>query len=194
MSPASSVAAMPISSPTLRALDGDVDPSVPAIGFTFRAAWPENEQASASIAIAELLELVRSMVSSRFRDAQTTSAVIAAPSMAATPALVRAPEAVADLVVDRLSRRVVVFGRSVELTLREFDLLAHLVGHPDRVLTREQLINAVWNHAGGNGRTVDVHVARLRRKLADARVALQTVRGVGYRWHVGSLEVMVVSA
>jgi DNA-binding response OmpR family regulator len=175
-------------------LDDDADPSVSAVGFTFRAAWPESEQASAAIAIAELLELVRSMVSSRFRDAQTTSTLLAAPALAATPALAPTPEAAADLVVNHLSRRVLVFGRSVELTLREFDLLAHLVGHPERVLTRDQLIDTVWNHAGSDSRTVDVHVARLRRKLADARVAVQTVRGLGYRWHPGALEVLIVTA
>jgi DNA-binding response OmpR family regulator len=187
---------MSISSlPTLTRLSGETDPTAPAVGFTFRAAWPESEQGAAAIAIAELLELVRSMVSSRFRGAQTTSAVIAVPAMAmGTAAAIPASDATADLVVDRLSRRVSVFGRPVELTFREFELLAHLAGHPDRVLTREQLIDTVWNHAGGSGRTVDVHVARLRRKLADARGALQTVRGVGYRWHAGAIEVLVVSA
>jgi DNA-binding response OmpR family regulator len=167
------------------------DPTAPSVGFTFRAAWPENEQASAAIAIAELLELVRSMVSSRFRGAQTTSAVMAAPGLA--PAPERAAAATADLIVDRLSRRVLVFGRPIELTFREFELLAYLAANPERVLTRDQLIDAVWNHDGGTGRTVDVHVARLRSKLADARGALQTVRGVGYRWHAEQIEVLVVS-
>ncbi len=92
----------------------------------------------------------------------------------------------AGLVVDR-DRRVVLAGdREVELTRREFDLLAHLVEHPHRVLTRRNLLDVVWqtmSSGGGGTRTVDVHVHRLRSKLGEpfAR-GLVTLRGVGYRW------------
>jgi DNA-binding response OmpR family regulator len=181
------------SSPTLNMLAGESDPTAPAVGFTFRAAWPDTELGSAAVAIGELLDTVRSMVSKQFRGAQTTSAVIVAPATAvAAPASI--PATTADLVVDRFSHRVLVSGSAVDLTLREFELLAYLVGHPERVLTREQLLAAVWNHVGVTVRTVDVHVARLRRKLSDAAVALQTVRGVGYRWRADAVEVLVVSA
>jgi hypothetical protein len=62
--------AMSIStSPTLSRLACETDPTAPAVGFTFRAAWPETEPASATIAIAELLAVVRSMVATRFRGA-----------------------------------------------------------------------------------------------------------------------------
>ena len=70
-------------------------------------------------------------------------------------------------------------GRRVDLTRREFDLLLHLARHPRQVFTRAQLLRAILGDALSGDRTVDVHVARLRRKLAMP--LLETVRGVGYR-------------
>ncbi len=72
----------------------------------------------------------------------------------------------------------------LDLTYLEFELLAHLVAHPHRVHTRDQLVTTVWGYGHvGDGRTVDVHVARLRRKLGAAhRGAIQTVRRVGYKY------------
>ena len=76
-------------------------------------------------------------------------------------------------------RTVLRAGAPVDLTRREFDLLLHLAKHPRQVFTRSQLLRAVWGDALSGDRTVDVHVARLRRKLAVP--LLETVRGVGYR-------------
>ena len=88
-----------------------------------------------------------------------------------------------DLAVDTDQRRAVVEGREMELTRLEFDLLAHLVAAPDRVHTRSALLTTLWDGRHGGSRTVDVHVHRLRSKLGDRTGrALQTVRGVGYRW------------
>jgi DNA-binding response OmpR family regulator len=77
----------------------------------------------------------------------------------------------------------VVAGRRVALTAREFELLLVLARAAGRTLTRRQLLDAVWpsSAAGEAGRTVDVHVARLRGKLGPAAGQLVTVRGVGYR-------------
>ncbi|MFJ4875679.1 winged helix-turn-helix domain-containing protein [Streptomyces sp. NPDC088745] len=83
------------------------------------------------------------------------------------------------------SRRIVeVEGRALDLTYLEFELLAHLVAHPHRVHTRDQLVTTVWGYGHvGDGRTVDVHIARLRRKLgAEHRRSIQTVRRVGYKY------------
>ncbi|MEU8891011.1 winged helix-turn-helix domain-containing protein [Streptomyces sp. NPDC048442] len=83
------------------------------------------------------------------------------------------------------SRRIVeVDGRVLDLTYLEFELLAHLVAHPHRVHTRDQLVTTVWGYGHvGDGRTVDVHIARLRRKLgAEHRRSIQTVRRVGYKY------------
>ncbi|WP_406435059.1 winged helix-turn-helix domain-containing protein [Streptomyces sp. NBC_00631] len=86
--------------------------------------------------------------------------------------------------VDTVERTAQVDGRELDLTYLEFELLAHLVAHPGRVHTRDQLVTTVWGYGHvGDGRTVDVHVARLRRKLgAEHRRAIQTVRRVGYKY------------
>lgn len=76
-------------------------------------------------------------------------------------------------------RTVLRAGARVDLTRREFDLLLHLARHPGQVFTRTHLLRVVWGDALSGDRTVDVHVARLRRKLAAP--VLDTVRGVGYR-------------
>ena len=86
--------------------------------------------------------------------------------------------------IDTVRRTAEVDGRQLDLTYLEFELLAHLVAHPHRVHTRDQLVTTVWGYGHvGDGRTVDVHVARLRRKLgAEHRGAIQTVRRVGYKY------------
>ncbi|MFI6661092.1 winged helix-turn-helix domain-containing protein [Streptomyces sp. NPDC050523] len=86
--------------------------------------------------------------------------------------------------IDPVQRTAEVAGRQLELTYLEFELLAHLVAHPNRVHTRDQLVTTVWGYGHvGDGRTVDVHIARLRRKLgAEHRAAIRTVRRVGYKY------------
>lgn len=84
--------------------------------------------------------------------------------------------------VDRASRYASVAGGALDLTYREFELLATLVEHPGRVFTREQLLNTAWDHAPVGSRTVDVHVRRLRVKLGPAAGRLTTIRNVGYRF------------
>jgi len=86
-----------------------------------------------------------------------------------------------DIVLRRDSRDVTVKGSMIELTGKEFDLLACFLEHPGIVLSREKLLDLVWGmtYPGGT-RTVDVHVAQLRRKL-DKPDAIRTVRGAGYK-------------
>ncbi|MFB7917598.1 winged helix-turn-helix domain-containing protein [Streptomyces sp. NPDC056061] len=86
--------------------------------------------------------------------------------------------------IDAVQRTASVDGKPLDLTYLEFELLAHLVAHPHRVHTRDQLVTTVWGYGHvGDGRTVDVHVARLRRKLgAEHRRSIQTVRRVGYKY------------
>ena len=117
----------------------------------------------------------------------TTGAPGAPARLAAVPQQADgSADGVPALHVDRDRRTVHVRGEEVELTRREFDLLAHLVEQPQRVLTRRHLLDAVWQAApsrSGGTRTVDVHVHRLRGKLGPSfAAALVTVRGVGYRW------------
>ena len=83
--------------------------------------------------------------------------------------------------LDQSSRTVVVAGEPVELTGMEFDLLAFLLAHPAIVMSRERLLERVWGISfPGGTRTVDVHVAQLRKKL-DRHDLIRTVRGSGYK-------------
>jgi DNA-binding response OmpR family regulator len=85
------------------------------------------------------------------------------------------------LVVDRARHVVLLDGSPVELTAKEFDLLAVLAEEPGRAVTRQELFARVWDPVWiGTGKTLDVHVASLRKKLGDAEL-IETVRGVGYR-------------
>lgn len=89
-----------------------------------------------------------------------------------------------DLALDRRSRRVAVGGRDVDLTAKEFDLLALLATDPGTVYRREDIIARVWDENWwGSTKTLDVHVAALRKKLGDPRW-IATLRGVGYRLDV----------
>ncbi len=86
-----------------------------------------------------------------------------------------------DVVLDQSSRTVLVAGEPVELTGMEFDLLAFLLAHPAIVMSRERLLERVWGISfPGGTRTVDVHVAQLRKKL-DRHDLIRTVRGSGYK-------------
>ena len=81
-------------------------------------------------------------------------------------------------------REVTVGGQEVQLTMREFDLLAFLLGAPGVVFSRETLLQRVWGwDFDGGSRTVDVHVQQIRAKLGDSAELIETVRGVGYRAH-----------
>jgi len=84
--------------------------------------------------------------------------------------------------IDRHAYRVSVDGHPVELSYREFELLAFLAEHPGRVFSRRQLVGSVWNGADVGSRTVDVHVRRLRVKLGRYAAGIVTVRNVGYRY------------
>ncbi len=82
--------------------------------------------------------------------------------------------------IDTRTRNVVFDGRPVALTPKEHDLLVYLAIEPQAVHSREQIINDVWDeNRWGSTKTLDVHVASLRRKLAPD--IIETVRGVGFR-------------
>jgi DNA-binding response OmpR family regulator len=86
-----------------------------------------------------------------------------------------------DVTVDRAAHSVTVAGDPVELTAKEFDLLAYFVDHAGIVLSRERLLDRVWGLTfPGGTRTVDVHVAQLRKKLAQPGL-IRTIRGSGYK-------------
>jgi two-component system phosphate regulon response regulator PhoB len=88
------------------------------------------------------------------------------------------------LTIDTARHEVLAAGQPVKMGLAEFKLLRYLIGHPERVFSRAQLLDSVWgDHVFIEERTVDVHVLRLRKALAAAGAEglVQTVRGLGYR-------------
>ena len=92
------------------------------------------------------------------------------------------------LVIDPLSRTVKIDGMDKELTVKEFDLLQTLAGHPGHVFTRESLLQTIWGiEPTGDTRTVDIHIQRLRQKLEDgccSQWKIATVWGIGYRFEI----------
>lgn len=87
-----------------------------------------------------------------------------------------------DLSIDPVCREVTLHGEPVNLRTQEFDLLFCLAGQPGRVFTREQLLEKAWGFDFyGQTRTVDVHIAQLRKHLSGSTVKIETVTGVGYK-------------
>jgi DNA-binding response OmpR family regulator len=100
-----------------------------------------------------------------------------AASLAGTGGALR----VGELEVDERARRAMLEGRELELTPKEFELLAALARDPGAAVSRQRLLAEVWQTSWyGSSKTIDVHVAALRRKLGDPGW-IETVRGVGFR-------------
>lgn len=84
--------------------------------------------------------------------------------------------------IDVKKHEVTVNGKPITLTLKEFELLEHLMRNRNIVLTRDQLLEDIWGYDfDGETRTVDVHIRTLRQKLGEKGAIIETVRGVGYR-------------
>jgi two-component system, OmpR family, alkaline phosphatase synthesis response regulator PhoP len=93
-----------------------------------------------------------------------------------------APVRLGDLTVDPVRREVHIADRTLDLRTQEFEVLFALASQPGRVFTREQLLQQAWGFDFyGQTRTVDVHVAHLRKKLAGSSVNIETVTGIGYK-------------
>lgn len=87
------------------------------------------------------------------------------------------------LELNETSHEVRIQGKSVDLTLKEYELLRLFLQNPGTVFTRDVLLATVWDSDfTGETRTVDVHIASLRTKIGNAGNCIKTVRGVGYRW------------
>jgi DNA-binding response OmpR family regulator len=151
-------------------------PALPVIVLTARGAVEQrvegldrgaNDYMTKPFSLAELLARVRAQLRS---PGQREAAVLEA----------------ADIRMDLRTRRVQCGGRDVALTAREFEVLAYLVRHPDQVLSREQILNAVWGFDFDPGtKVLETYIGYLRRKLgAGDGDAIETVRNVGYRLRV----------
>lgn len=89
------------------------------------------------------------------------------------------------LEIDNHGRYVYVDGTRIDMSPKEFDLLLYLAENAGRALSRDQILNAVWDYDYfGDARTVDTHIKKLRLKLGDKSEFIQTVRGLGYRFEV----------
>ncbi|WIG61194.1 MAG: Phosphate regulon transcriptional regulatory protein PhoB (SphR) [Ktedonobacterales bacterium] len=136
----------------------------------------------------ELLARVRAMLRRVALDSQ--GAIAATPSPAASDqdandTVPPAPEPIirGPLRVNLADHSVSLDGREVDLTPKEFDLLALLAGHPGRAFSREFLLERLWGYDyDGVDRTVDTHIVRLRKKLGPLGEHIVTVWGVGYRF------------
>lgn len=93
---------------------------------------------------------------------------------------------IGDLAINHAAREVKLQGKPVPLSLKEYELLYLLVSHPNRVYTREQLLEQIWGYAySGETRTVDVHIRNLRKKLEqdpEKPEYIHTIRGIGYKF------------
>lgn len=91
------------------------------------------------------------------------------------------------LQIDESAHYVYIDNKSIDLTPKEFELLLYMADHAGRALSREQILNAVWNYDYfGDIRTVDAHIKNIRLKLGTKGEYIQTVRGIGYRFEVPS--------
>ncbi len=98
------------------------------------------------------------------------------------------PEEVADaggIIIDKAAHQVTIDGKGVELSYKEFELLAYFVENQGIALSREKILNNVWNYDYfGDARTIDTHVKKLRSKLGEKGNYIRTIWGVGYKFEV----------
>ncbi|SEQ55642.1 DNA-binding response regulator, OmpR family, contains REC and winged-helix (wHTH) domain [Lachnospiraceae bacterium NE2001] len=89
------------------------------------------------------------------------------------------------IVIDRIAHKVTVDGKEIELSYKEFELLEYFLSNMGRALTRDNILNRVWNYDYfGDARTIDTHVKKLRAKLGDKGAYIRTIRAVGYKFEV----------
>ena len=87
--------------------------------------------------------------------------------------------------IDKEGRTVTVDGKALELSLREYELLVYLVENENIALSRDKILNNVWNYDYyGDSRTIDSHIKKIRHKLGKKGKYIKTIRGVGYKFEV----------
>ena len=89
------------------------------------------------------------------------------------------------IVIDSEGRTVTVDGKQIEMSLREYELLKYLVDNQSIALSRDKILNNVWNYDYyGDSRTIDSHIKKIRHKLGKRGKYIQTIRGIGYKFEV----------
>jgi hypothetical protein len=179
-----------------------------ARGFALYVGVDEATAAAAGVTLSELVIALRKTVADMVPPAhdQTYAAVAIAPKgLGGKPIDVvrtalgdpKALEKIAEakkaasadtqkgIVVDPGRKKVFADGENTELTYKEFELLQYLIEHEGSTISRREIIDVIWNDGEGevpNDRTIDVHVRRLRAKIAGYEDIIRTVRGGGYRF------------
>ena len=191
----------PATTPTVTAVPAQTE----ARGFALYVGIDEATAAAAGVSLAELVQALRKTVAELVPAAgnETYAAVALAPkgvggknidvvrtALHDPRSLNRLVEANQEdvagkgIVIDITRHRVFADGSNAELTFKEFELLNYLIQNQGETITRRELIDAVWADEADapNERTVDVHVRRLRAKIAGYEDVIRTVRGGGYRF------------
>ena len=89
------------------------------------------------------------------------------------------------IVIDNEGRTVKVDGKLIELSLREYELLKYLLDNENVALSRDNILNNVWNYDYyGDSRTIDSHIKKIRHKLGKKGKYIQTIRGIGYKFEI----------
>ena len=90
------------------------------------------------------------------------------------------------IVVDKTAHTVTIYGTEIELSFKEFELLTYFMENQSVALSREKILNNVWNYDYfGDARTIDTHVKKLRSKIGDKGDYIKTIWGMGYKFEVG---------
>lgn len=176
-----------------------------ARGFALYVGIDEQQAIDAGVTLTELVKALRATLTELVPNAETYAAVALAPKGAGgrnvdvvrtalhDPRALDQLERRADtddetedgVVVDLARRRVLVNGENAELTQKEFELLNYLIENQGETISRRELVELVWNaddSAAPNDRTIDVHIRRLRGKIAGFEDIIRTIRGGGYRF------------
>ena len=102
-----------------------------------------------------------------------------------TNAMVEEKKEIGGIVLDQAAHEVTIDGKQVELSFKEFELLAYFIENQGIALSRERILNNVWNYDYfGDARTIDTHVKKLRSKLGDKGVYIKTIWGMGYKFDI----------
>lgn len=176
-----------------------------ARGFALYVGVDEAQAVAAGVSLTELVKALRGTLNEMVPGAETYAAVALAPKGAggrnvdvvrtalhdprALDQLVRRTdtddETEDGVVVDLSRRRVLVNGENADLTAKEFELLTYLIENQGETISRRELVELVWNtndESAPNDRTIDVHIRRLRSKIAGFEDIIRTIRGGGYRF------------
>jgi DNA-binding response OmpR family regulator len=176
-----------------------------ARGFALYVGVDEQQAVDAGVSLTELVKALRATLNELVPGAETYAAVALAPkgsggrNVDVVRTALHDPRALDQLVrrtdtddetddgvvVDLSRRRVLVNGENAELTAKEFELLTYLIENQGETISRRELVELVWNTddaAAPNDRTIDVHIRRLRSKIAGFEDIIRTIRGGGYRF------------